>query len=235
MVGRIAIIPARGGSKRLPRKNILDFHGRPLLGWTVAAALESGAFDRVLVSTDDPEIAQVAVAVGAEAPFLRDTAADDMSDVSSATLRALVQSEAHWTKEFDIVCQLMPNCPLRDAEDIKAALERFEQVDTPTQLSCFRYGWMNPWWAATLDNAGHTTPIFPDALKQRSQDLPSLYCPTGAIWLARGAVLKAHRSFYAPGYTFHPMGWLSAMDIDDAEDLEMARVCFELKQRNRRN
>lgn len=231
LVSRIAIIPARGGSKRLPRKNILDFHGRPMLDWTIEAALKSSAFDRVLVSTDDSEIAQVALAAGAEVPFLRDAAADDMSGVSVATLRALEQSEHHWATAFDVVCQLMPNCPMRDADDIVSSLDRFEQTGAPAQLSCFRYGWMNPWWASTLDEDGRSTPIFPDALKQRSQDLPPLFCPTGAIWIAQSDMLKGHRTFYAPGYTFHPVDWLSAMDIDDAADLEMAKVCYELKRR----
>ena len=92
----IAIILARGGSKRLPRKNIHDFHGKPLLAWSVEAALQSGQFDRVLVSTDDPEIADIARSFGAAVPFLRDSAADDMTPSSEATLAALGQAEQHW-------------------------------------------------------------------------------------------------------------------------------------------
>lgn len=233
MVKRIAIIPARGGSKRLPRKNIMDFHGRPMLAWTVEAALSAGAFERVVVSTDDAEIAEIAIAAGAAVPFLRDTAADDLSGVSSATLRALEQAEYHWNTQYDVVCQLMANCPLRDAEDIVGSLERFDLTSAPAQVSCFRFGWMNPWWASTLDQEGRGTPLFPDALRQRSQDLPPLYCPTGAIWLAQANELKAHRTFYAPGHTFHAIDWISALDIDDAEDLEMASVCYELKHRTR--
>jgi CMP-N-acetylneuraminic acid synthetase len=92
-VKHIAIILARGGSKRLPRKNILDFHGKPLLAWTVEAALHSGKFDRVLVSTDDREIADIARSFGAEVPFLRKIAAGDHASSSEATLAALQQAE----------------------------------------------------------------------------------------------------------------------------------------------
>jgi len=120
----------------------------------------------------------------------------------------------------------MANCPLRDADDIASSLVRFEQSGAPAQISCFRYGFMNPWWASRLDEAGHATPIFLEAMTQRSQDLPPLYCPTGAIWLATGDALKTHGSFYAPGHIFHPISWLSAMDIDDADDLEMARAFY---------
>ena len=88
---QIAVIPARGGSKRIPRKNIIGFFGKPLIAWTIDAARESGLFDRVLVSTDDAEIAAIARDWGAEVPFLRDRHADDVAPVARATLRALEQ------------------------------------------------------------------------------------------------------------------------------------------------
>lgn len=228
----IAIIPARGGSKRLPRKNILDFHGKPMLAWTVEAALSSGQFDRVLVSTDDEEIAEVGRAFGAEVPFLRMQAQDDMATSSQATLVALSQAEAYWGTPFDVVTQLMPNCPLRDAEDIRQAIAFFLDNDAHAQISCFRFGWMNPWWAAKLDGKGTPEYLFPEARLSRSQDLPPLYCPSGAIWTARVSMLKTENTFYIPGHVLHPMNWLSAIDIDDAEDLAMAKACYFVRQQN---
>lgn len=226
----IAIILARGGSKRLPRKNIMEIHGKPMLAWSVEAALQSTQYDRVLVSTDDPEIAEIARSFGAEAPFLRDSAADDVTPSSEATLAALTQAEQHWGEEFDVVSQLMANCPLRDAEDIKASVQNFINRSADSQISSFRFGWMNPWWAAKLDDQGKPDYLFPEARVARSQDLPPLYCGSGAIWIARGTVLRSAKTFYAPSHIFHTLSWRSAMDIDDAEDLEMAKACFLIKK-----
>ncbi len=222
----IAVILARGGSKRLPRKNILEFHGKPMLAWTVEAALESGCYQRVLVSTDDAEIAAIARDYGAEAPFLRLAAADDMASSSEATLAALGQAEAHWGEHYDHVSQLMANCPLRSAADIRDSVANFLQRRAQFQISCFRFGWMNPWWAARLDEEQRPHYLFPEARATRSQDLPSLYCPSGATWIAGCEPLRQHGSFYGPGHVLDPISWMSAMDIDDAEDLMMANACF---------
>lgn len=228
----IAIILARGGSKRLPRKNILDFHGKPMLAWTVEAALQSGQFDRVLVSTDDLEIASLGRSFGAEVPFLRDLAFDDIATSSEATLAALGQAEEHWGEQYDVVSQLMANCPLRNAEDIRAAVKNFVNQEAEAQVSGFRFGWMNPWWAVKLDERGAPDYLFPETRLARSQDLPPLYCPSGAIWVARVPALRANKTFYCHKHIIYPMSWMSAMDIDDAEDLEMAKACFLSKKCN---
>lgn len=220
----IAIIPARGGSRRIPRKNILPFMGRPMLHWTVEAALESGCFDRVLVSTDDAEIAASARQAGAEAPFLRESHADDHSTVSEAVCAALTQAENYWKTTFSSVAQLMPNCPLRTAEDIRAAMDAFQQQNRSFQISVFRYGWMNPWWALQCNADGTARPLFPDVMRQRSQDLPTLFCPTGAIWLAKSVALVSAGTFYGPDYTLFELSWTSALDIDEYEDLKMAQA-----------
>jgi len=232
-MSHIAIILARGGSKRLPHKNILDFYGKPMLAWTVEAALQSGQFDRVLVSTDDPEIAEIGRAFGADVPFLRNAAHDDVATSSQATLAALNQAEDFWGCRFDVVTQLMANCPLRDSEDIIRAVKNFDHDHHPSQISCFRFGWMNPWWAVKLDAQGLPNYLFPEARSARSQDLPPLFCPSGAIWIARTQTLISEKTFYVPGHTLYPLSWVSAMDIDDAEDMEMAKACFLIKQQSK--
>jgi CMP-N-acetylneuraminic acid synthetase len=231
-VKSLAVILARGGSKRLPRKNILEIHGKPMLAWTVDAAIKSGRFDRVLVSTDDEEIASVGRFYGAEVPFFREQAHDDMATSSEATLAALAQAEAYWGDGFDMVTQLMANCPLRNADDIKGAVDTFMSHGLESQISCFRFGWMNPWWAAKLDAGGVPEYLFPEARASRSQDLPPLYCPSGAIWIARTEVLKAENTFYVPSHTFYPLEWMSAIDVDDMDDFEMAQACFQLRARS---
>lgn len=229
MVRRIAIILARGGSKRIPYKNIIPFNGKPMVAWSIEAALGSGKFAHVLVSTDDEKIAAISRAHGAEVPFLRNAAADDNASSSEATLASLAQAEQYWGEEYDTVVQLMANCPLRDAEDIAASVENFETSSAGSQISCFRFGWMNPWWASKLGEAGHPEHLFPEALDARSQDLPALYCPTGALWIAHSSFLREHRTFYGEGHIFHPLPWISAMDIDDHDDLAMANAYYLIK------
>ena len=221
---RIAIIPARGGSKRIPKKNISDFNGQPMIAWTIRAAKQSELFDRIVVSTDDPEIAEISVQSGAEVPFLRKDFADDYCTVSEATTFALQQAMEYWNEEYSVVVQLMANCPLRTSADIKSQVAIFEAKNRTAQISCFEYGWMNPWWAATIDDVGKPTQIFSETLTQRSQDLPKLYCPTGAIWISTVKDLLAHKTFYSPGHTFEPISLQSAVDIDDLEDLKVAKA-----------
>ncbi len=227
---RIGIIPARGGSKRIPQKNIMDFNGKPMMVWTIEAALGCGIFDQVLVSTDSEEIAEVAISSGASAPFLRLENADDAASSSAATLSALRQAEIHWNTSYDVVAQLMPNCPLRNADHINDAVEHFGRGPTKFQISCFRFGWMNPWWAFSLNAELIPKQLFPDATAKRSQDLEHLYCPTGAIWLSQRDALIEAGTFYGPSHRFYPMDWIGAVDIDDMNDYGMALALAKMRQ-----
>lgn len=235
MKKRIAIILARGGSKRLPRKNVLQIGGQAMLAWSVSAAIDAGCFDRVLVSTDDEEISSVAREFGAEVPFLRNSAADDHTPSSEATRVALNQAEAYWGERYEVVAQLMANCPLRSSQDILDGLENFEKGTSAAQISAFQFGWMNPWWAARLQSNGQPDWLFPEARVGRSQDLPPLYCPTGALWFARRNAFLEFGTFYVPGHSLYPMQWMSAMDIDDEDDLKMAEACFAIRNNVQQN
>ena len=226
---RVAIIPARGGSKRLPRKNVMDFGGRPMLAWSIEAALEARLFDRVVVSTDDLEIAEIARRWGADVPFLREGLADDVTPISAVTIGALSQMRTALSEDYELVVQLMANCPLREAADILTAVAAFEASGADFQVSCVRFGWLNPWWALKRDPDGHGEWMFPDAARSRSQDLPPLYAPTGAIWIAHSQALETAGTFYGPGHRFEPMAWQSAIDIDDIEDLDLARAVLQMR------
>ncbi|MEY8200018.1 MAG: acylneuraminate cytidylyltransferase family protein [Colwellia sp.] len=232
MSKKIAIIPARGGSKRIPRKNIMDFCGKPMIAWTIEAAREAACFDRIVVSTDDEEIAAIAKEYGAEVPFLRVEKSDDYSPISEATISALKQAEQHWQESYSTVVQLMANCPIRNAYDIKNAVTNFEQISAEFQLSAFKYGWMNPWWAAKLNEDRTPQQVYPEAMTKRSQDLDDLYCPTGAIWIANASLLKKFGTFYGDGHVFEIMPWTSAVDIDDLEDLLMAKSVHSMLHNN---
>jgi CMP-N-acetylneuraminic acid synthetase len=224
----LAVIPARGGSKRIPKKNIIDFEGKPLIAWTIEAAIKSRSFAKVIVSTDDYEIAEIAKSYGAEVPFIRESCNDDITPISSATIAALDQSEHYWDTKFSTVVQLMANCPIRSSNTIREHIDQFYKENREFQISSFEFGWMNPWWALEC-NKGRPTPLFPKALKSRSQDLNKLYCPTGSIWIAKSEALRQHDTFYGPNYSLEIMSWEEAVDIDEWEDLKFARVVHKLR------
>lgn len=219
-----AVIPARGGSKRIPQKNIVPIGGKPMIAWTIEAALKSKYINNVIVSTDDEQIAEVSKTYGAEVPFLREENTDDYSPISLATISTLNQMNTAGLKKPEIVVQLMANCPIRGKEQIDEAVKNFIDTDSEFQISCFKYGWMNPWWAHTIGKNNIANPLFKDNQRfKRSQDLEELFCPTGAIWIAKTNSLLESGTFYGENYKFFPMNWVNAIDIDDYEDLEMAK------------
>ena len=226
---KIAIIPARGGSKRIPGKNIRDLAGRPMIAYTIQAACASGLFERVVVSTDSQEIATIAEGYGAEVPFLRDaTLADDVTPVSLATLDALQRLDPGGER-YDTIAQLMPNCPLRSAEDIQHGHAQFRDSGSPSQISVVRYGWQNPWWAMLRNKKFELEPLFREQMKQRSQDLPELFCPTGAIWWATTEALRREKTFYMPRQTGWEIPWQRGIDIDTLEDWAMAELLLKMR------
>lgn len=218
----LAVIPARGGSKRIQGKNIREMAGRPLIAYTIDAALESGIFKRVVVSTDSEEIALVGRACGAEVPFLRPASiSDDVTPVSVATVHALAQLDPDGAVFADIA-QLMANCPLRTAEDVRSSHEAFLASGAEAQMSVARYGWQSPWWAVTRGPSGRIRPLFVDRLQQRSQDLPEVFCPTGAIWWATAETLRARDTYHVDGRTGWELRWDHAIDIDSEDDWRLA-------------
>lgn len=229
----VAIIGARGGSKRIPRKNIVDFFGKPLMAWSIQAAIDSQVFRKVVVSTDDEEIAAIARQYGAEVPFMRERFSDDLSPISTVIADAVEILQDRFGETYETVAQIMPNCPMRTADDIRHAYGHFAENRLEFQISCFEYGWMNPWWAFKIDADGVPTPLNERGLKSRSQDLEKLFCPTGAVWLSKTKSLLQTKNFYGPGFRLCPLSWESAVDIDNLEDLEMAKAVYLMRNRGK--
>ncbi|WP_109484779.1 cytidylyltransferase domain-containing protein [Occallatibacter savannae] len=225
----IAIIPARGGSKRVPGKNIRPLGGKELIGYTIEAAASSGLFERVVVSTDSEEIAAVAAKYGAETPFLRAREiSDDVTPVSAATADALERLDPDGS-QYDFVAQLMANCPLRTAGDLVSSFEQFVKSGADSQISIVRYGWQNPWWAMRRDESSFMLdPLFPREMSARSQDLPELFCPTGAIWWGKTRVIRELRTFHIANRTGWEIDWRHGVDIDTPEDMTFAEVLLGL-------
>ena len=224
----LAVIPARGGSKRIPQKNIRPLGGKPLLAYTIEAAISSKLFEQVIVSTDSADIAEIAERCGARVPFMREAnLADDVTPVSEVTADVLDKLDSFGRRYRD-VCQLMPNCPLRMAADIADSYRQFIETGSQAQISVVRYGWQNPWWAMRQDRHHVLDPIFRDYMTVRSQDLPELYCPTGAIWWMKADILRQERSFHIPGRTGWEIPWQRGVDLDTQDDWDLAEALFHI-------
>lgn len=218
----IALIPARGGSRRVPRKNVLPFFGHPLIAYTIAAARNSRLFTEVVVSTEDPEIASIARAYGAQVLQRPAALADDKTGVVDVALHALGELRARGTAPA-AVCNLMPNCPLRRSGDIREQFARFEQQGRLFQISAVEFRGVYPHWSLAVDEQGRGR-WFLDGNLRRSQDLPPLVCPTGAIWWARADALEKQRQFYGEPFHVALMDANRGLDIDTPEDLAFADV-----------
>ena len=224
----LAVIPARGGSKRIPGKNTRLLRSKPIIAYTIEAAQESGLFERIVVSTDSGEIAEMVLKYGAEVPFMRDESlADDFTPVSAVTVDVLERLDPGG-KKFRDICQLMPNCPLRNAGDVVESYRQFVETRALSQISVMRYGWQNPWWAMRRNAKYELDPVFKETMTARSQDLPELFCPTGAIWWAQSDILQREGTYHVPGRTGWEIPWQRGVDIDTEEDWAMAEVLMDL-------
>jgi len=220
----LAVIPARGGYKRIPGKSVRCLEGKPLVGHAVEAALESDAFDRVIVTTESREMAEVARECGTDAPLPRDpSVSDGFAPWSTAPVDAHERLDPSG-RAFTNVCQLMPTYPLRTAGDILADYDQFVRTGAPSQVSVVRYGWQNPGWVVRRDERLILASLFEDSATGPSQDLQELLWPTGVIWWAKAHALHRERTYHMAGGT----GWDSprrrGVDIGTEADREMARV-----------
>ena len=232
----LAIIPARGGSKSIPHKNIVLVAGKPLVAWTVQTALACPLLDRVIVSTDDPEIAGVARHYGAEVPFLRpsELAQDDTPGVEPI-LHAVRWSDENEGYRPDYVMVLQPPSPLRTREDIEAAMQlaRERQADGVVSVCSVH---QHPYWMKRITEDGWLTDFLPlDSAYTCRQDLPPVYALNGAIYLARREVLLERQTFYTDrtyGYIMPPE---RSLDIDTPWDLHLADLILKERMRHERN
>lgn len=218
----IALIPARGGSRRVPRKNIIPFFGHPMLAYTIAAAQHSGLFSRIVVSTEDAEIAAVASDYGAETVWRPDDLADDRASLVDVTLHALTELRAGRDAD-QAFCQLMPNCPLRRGSDIVSHWRAFNDHRRSFQISAVNFRSAYPHWSLDVDDEGKGQWFFGENLIG-SQDLRRLVCPTGAIWWARTRDFIEQRRFYGSPFHVEMIDANRGLDIDTPEDLELCEV-----------
>lgn len=222
----IAIIPARGGSKRLPRKNVLPFLGKPMLLWTVEAARTSGAFERIFISTEDEEIAAIGTENGVEVLRRPEGLAADTATCANVCLHHLNELE-NLGQSFDTLCCLYATAPLRTAEDIIATMRLLEDDGTGEADFAFavtEYS-HSPYQALIQDAVGYLSPLWPVLVSHQSQILPKPVIGNGSTYAARVNAFRRHRSFYGPRLRGHTMPYARSIDIDTQEDLDIA-LCF---------
>jgi CMP-N,N'-diacetyllegionaminic acid synthase len=219
----LGIIPARGGSKAIPRKNLALLANKPLLAWTVEVALESASLDRLIISTDDPEIAGVGKKLGAEVPFLRPAElATDISPGMDVILHAI-----HWLDESenyrpDYVLLLQPTSPLRTVTDIRESIKLAlaKRADSVVSV-CEAH--QHPLWMKAVNEEGRLADLYPQsAAPTRRQDLPSVFALNGAIYLALRTFLLCERTFISDRTYAYVMPENRSLDVDTPWDLHMA-------------
>ncbi|WP_057935969.1 pseudaminic acid cytidylyltransferase [Algoriphagus resistens] len=218
---KLCIIPARGGSKRIPRKNIKDFLGKPIIAYSIEAALNSGLFDEVMVSTDDQEIAKIALKYGAKVPFLRSSiAASDFATLAEAIEDVKINYEQLGIS-FQYICCLLPTAPLVNTEIIFRGFEELisNSVDSVRPVVQFSY----PIQRALRVKNGKISFFYPENMSIRSQDLEPAFHDAGMLyWMKYNVGLKGDNK-----YGFEISGDC-AQDIDNETDWKLAELKFKL-------
>jgi len=224
----LAIIPARGGSKAVPGKNIKVVGGKPLIGWTILAALAAESVDRVMVSTDSKEIADTAREYGAEVPFLRpeDISQDDTPGIEPIlhAVRWCSQEEGY---EPDYVICLQPTSPFRTTEDIEnaIALAMERNADSVISVSPVDH---HPNWMQVVDAEGRLKDFIKGGSKvNKRQDMEPVYALNGAIYLIRRALLLSRKTFFVPDTFAYIMPPERALDIDTPWEMHLADLLFK--------
>ncbi len=219
----LAIIPARGGSKGIKDKNIIDFNGQPLIAWTIQAAQEAGICDEIMVSTESKAIAQVAREFGAQVPFYR---SEELAQDTSKTIDCVVEVLSTYRslgRNFDIVLLLQPTSPLRSGRDIKQAFDMFLE-NGRRSLASVAHG-KHPVLMRTMDEKSQLEPILPQQINQavRRQDLGKVYVLNGAIYINNVDEINPLTNFNNNEIGF-VMSCKKSVDIDDEEDLAIAKL-----------
>ncbi len=222
----IAIITARGGSKRIPRKNIKEFCGKPILAYSIEAAIDSKCFDTVMVSTDDDEIVEIAERYGAKVPFRR---SEDTSNDYATTSDVLLEVISEYKKrgeEFDALCCIYPTAPFITAKRLEEAAGLFGKSDADTLIPVVDFSY--PPQRAMHISDGFLEPVFPEYLNSRSQDLEKHYHDVGQFYFARIERFEETKNLMKGKILPMIVSELEVQDIDNETDWELAEIKYKL-------
>ena len=224
----IAVIPARGGSKRIVRKNIRDFCGSPMLGWPISTALACGVFDRIIVTTDDAEVAALALALGAEVPFMRpDELATDTTATVPVIRHAITELAA---KPNDLICCIYPTAAFMQVADLQQASKIVVSGNADFVMPVTAYS--SPLSRALqLSVEGRLSMCMPEFVSSRTQDCTTFYHDVGHFYLGRAAAWQSELDFYQRQVKAVLIPKYRAHDIDTQEDWEYAEMLFSCLQK----
>lgn len=226
---KLAVIPARGGSKRIPRKNIKLFCGKPMLAWSIEAALQSGSFDQVIVSTDDQEIAEVAQQYGATVPFLRP---QQLADDHTGTI-PVIQHAIKWFNAeghaVELACCLYATAPFVQAEDIRRGLQILLQTGSDYAFTATSYAFPIQ-RAIRLTETGRVAMFNPEHFNTRSQDLEEAFHDAGQFYWGRASAWLRGEPIFGSGSAPVMLPRHRVQDIDTQEDWERAQWLFKAMQ-----
>jgi len=221
----VAIIPARGGSKRIPRKNIKDFCGKPMIAYSIQAALDSKLFDRVIVSTDDEEIAKLAKKCGAEVPFIRPS---ELSDDHTATIPVIAHAikELQKVGQVDIACCIYATAPFIQVESLKEAYALLlkNQSDYAFSATSFAFPIQR---AIKLDKDNHVEMFNPEHFNTRSQDLEEAYHDAGQFYFGKTEAWLNAKPIFSEESTAVILPRHLVQDIDTMEDFRRAELMYK--------
>jgi N-acylneuraminate cytidylyltransferase len=219
------VIPARGGSKRIPRKNIREFCGKPMIAWSIEAAIKSELFDQIVISTDDDEIADVATSLGAEVPFRRPEAlADDHTATRPVVNHAIGEAEQRFGRPV-YVCCIYPTAPFIQIDDLQRGYEQLIKSGADFAFTVTRFAYPIQ-RALKLSESGRVAMFQPEHRNTRSQDLEKAYHDAGQFYWGRTeAFLKDSDAFSADSMPIILPHW-RVVDIDEQEDWKRAELLF---------
>ncbi|MDO4294297.1 MAG: pseudaminic acid cytidylyltransferase [Eubacteriales bacterium] len=220
----LAIITARGGSKRIPRKNIRPFLGRPILTYSVEAALSAGVFDEVMVSTEDEEIARIAREAGASVPFLRSAQSADDYASTDDVIREVLCRYREQGQSFDAFCCIYPTAPFVTAQKLCTAMEMLLRADSVMPVTTYPYPVLR---SLKVDSEGHIGYKWPEFAAARSQDLEALYHDCGQFYACRTEAFFREGTTDVPGMVPLFLPELEVQDIDTEEDWAIAELKYQ--------
>ncbi len=223
----IAIVPARGGSKRIPRKNIRLFNGRPIITYSIEAALQAACFEQIIVSTDDEEIADIARAAGASVPFMR--SAENSNDFATIAdvCREVVQYCSRAGEEFEYICCILPTAPFVSADRLKQGYELLSAGDADSVVPVAGFGYPVQ-RALEINDAGQMSMIWPEYYNARSQDLKASYHDAGQFYWIKVKSLLEQMRFFSETSLALVLPQMEVQDIDSLEDWQLAEIKYKI-------
>lgn len=226
----IAIITARGGSKRIPRKNIKPFLGKPIMTYSVEAALSSGLFDSVMVSTDDEEIAQIAKEYGAQVPFYRSERTSNDYAATADVVSEVLDEYAKCGIYYETACVIYPTAPFLTVDALKGAMEILLGGDADGVMPVVKFSF--PPQRSVVMRNGFLVPSDPESMKMRSQDLEPQYHDCGQFYCIRVASFLKQRTMVMAHTMPYLQDELTVQDIDTEEDWKIAELKYRLLHEN---